>query len=294
MTARLTYVVPAYNAEATLAETLDAILAQTVPDWRCIVVDDGSTDATLALARSYEERDDRFSAFTQENRGTAGAYNTGVRAATTEWIAICSADDIVLPEHLASILKAADRRPDIDIVSTNGYYERPDSRPTLVYGVPAEHEEEWSLADLFHACFYGVGAAYRKSVFDTIGGYREHIYAEDYDFWIRSFLAGARHLQLGAPLSYFRISDTQKSADRVFMYDGDIALIRGAMETGNLSEADFAAGEAAVTYRERLKAEERRRLRESGPLGRIAQFVTDKARGLIQRLRSIGRRSADG
>jgi glycosyltransferase involved in cell wall biosynthesis len=91
---------PAYQAASTLAETLDAIMAQSFSDWECVVVDDGSTDDTLLTATAYEQRDPRFRVICQGNRGTAGAYNAGVSSAVGDFVVICSADDILLPEHL--------------------------------------------------------------------------------------------------------------------------------------------------------------------------------------------------
>lgn len=293
MTTRLTYVVPAYNAEATLARTLDAIRVQTVPDWRCIVVDDGSHDGTLALARSYESEDVRFTALTQENRGTAGAYNTGVRAATTEWVAICSADDALLPEHLETVLGVIERHPDIDIISANGFYDWPDGRVRPAYpDVTDDYEKQWAMADLLHACFYGVGAAYKRSVFDAVGGYHEHIYAEDYDFWIRAFLAGAKHICIGRPLSHFTVSQTQKSADKMGMYDGDIALIQKTIDTGLLGPADVEAAHRAIERREQLKVQQRRREGAQGVAAVAQQVGADKARGLSARVRGWLRRLA--
>ena len=100
---RFSVVVPAYNAESTLAETLDAIIAQTFADWECVVVDDGSTDGTLSLATGYAEKDSRVRVLHQGNQGSAGAYNTGVRAASGQFVVMCSADDILLPEHLSEM-----------------------------------------------------------------------------------------------------------------------------------------------------------------------------------------------
>ena len=77
-TPRFSVTVPAYNAERTLAETLESVLAQTFRDWELVVVDDGSTDGTRALAEHFAARDPRVRVFTQENRGSGGAYNAAV------------------------------------------------------------------------------------------------------------------------------------------------------------------------------------------------------------------------
>jgi len=86
-------VVPAYNVARTLAETLDALLAQTFTDLEVIVVNDGSTDETLSIAEGYAA-DPRMRIITQRNRGLAGARNTGIAAAKGAYIGFCDSDDI--------------------------------------------------------------------------------------------------------------------------------------------------------------------------------------------------------
>ncbi|MRR38462.1 glycosyltransferase family 2 protein, partial [bacterium] len=120
LTARFTIVVPAYNAESTITETLDAVRAQQYDDWECIVVDDGSTDATNSIAQRYVAADPRFTVIAQENSGTGGAYNAGVAAARGEFIVLCSADDQLLPEHLTTMSAFIETHGDFDIFSSNG------------------------------------------------------------------------------------------------------------------------------------------------------------------------------
>lgn len=117
---RFSIVVPACNAENTLAETLDAVKAQSFADWECVVVNDGSTDGTKNLAESCGTMDARIRVTTQANQGMAGAYNTGVRAARGRYIVICSADDLLLPDHLSVMDGAIQSNPGYGIYSSNG------------------------------------------------------------------------------------------------------------------------------------------------------------------------------
>lgn len=93
-------IVPAYNAERFLAETLDSILAQTYPHFEVLVVDDGSTDRTAAIAQAYCDRDSRIRLLQQPNGGVAAARNLGIREARGEFIAPIDADDIWYPQNL--------------------------------------------------------------------------------------------------------------------------------------------------------------------------------------------------
>jgi len=108
-TPRVSVIVPAYNAAGFLKRALHSALAQTMPDLELIVVDDSSTDATLALAREVAARDPRVRVLHNErNRGMYSTYNRAIDAARGEWIAALDADDVWLPERLESMLAVAD------------------------------------------------------------------------------------------------------------------------------------------------------------------------------------------
>jgi glycosyltransferase involved in cell wall biosynthesis len=92
-------IVPAFNVESTIIETLNALLAQTYPNFEIIIVDDGSTDTTAQIAGAFA-RDSRISVVRQANRGLAGARNSGIAAARGEIIGFCDADDLWVPEKL--------------------------------------------------------------------------------------------------------------------------------------------------------------------------------------------------
>jgi glycosyltransferase involved in cell wall biosynthesis len=272
-------VVPAYNAEDTLAGTLEALVGQTFDDWECVIVDDGSTDGTRAVADSAAAADQRLTVITQDNRGTGAAYNTGVRVASGEWVTVCSADDVLLPRHLSCMRDAIAAGPDSDILSCNGYYWGPDGSRRLVYrGAAGRTARSWTLEETFERCFFSVGACYRYSLFDLLGGYREDVYGEDYDFWLRAMAAGARHRYVPEALSLHRVSATQKSADRVRAYESDIRSISAVLEVTDLTESQVLAARAAIRHRRRLISE----LEHPGSIAtRARRFI----RPLVVRLR---------
>lgn len=107
-------VVPAFDVANTVAETLDALLAQTFKDFEIIIVDDGSTDMThMALAPFAQ--DPRIRIIVQRNRGLAGARNTGIDAARGRYIGFCDADDIWEPTKLAVHVDHLMHRPEVGI-----------------------------------------------------------------------------------------------------------------------------------------------------------------------------------
>jgi glycosyltransferase involved in cell wall biosynthesis len=252
---RFSVVVPAYQAEATLSETLDAIMSQGVSGWECVVVDDGSTDDTLHVAETYAERDPRFRVVHQGNQGTAGAYNAGVSSAVGDFVVICSADDILLPDHLSRMSAFIDAEGGYDIYSSNGYYWWPGGHRELFYG-PEERQEIHSLelADLFRRCFYSVGAVYRRELHAAVGGYRPGVFGEDYDLWLRALASGARQRYLPEPLSLHRVSPSQKSAKLEAGFRSDIRLLSDLRRDFSLSDDDLRAVDEAIREREILIA----------------------------------------
>lgn len=100
-------IVPVYNVEKYLSRCLDSILTQSFLDIEVICVDDGSTDSSSEILRRYAAQDERIRVITQENRGLSGARNTGLDAATGEWIAFVDSDDEVSPEIWKTLLDEA-------------------------------------------------------------------------------------------------------------------------------------------------------------------------------------------
>lgn len=110
---RASIVVPAYNAAATIGETLESLLAQTHPDFEIVVVDDGTPDHTLDVVARYS--DPRIRVVRQTNRGLAGARNGGLLAARGAFVGFCDADDLWEPQKLAAHIRHLDANPDVGI-----------------------------------------------------------------------------------------------------------------------------------------------------------------------------------
>ncbi|HRJ69662.1 MAG TPA: glycosyltransferase family 2 protein [Beijerinckiaceae bacterium] len=116
---RVTIVVPAYNAADCIGAALDSVLAQSMPDFEVIVVDDGSRDATVAVVQNHARRDPRVVLVRQErNGGVSAARNAALDRARGVWITVLDSDDTYRPERLEVLLAAAERH-DLAIVADN-------------------------------------------------------------------------------------------------------------------------------------------------------------------------------
>ncbi len=106
-------VIPVYNGERYLAEAIESVLAQTYRSFEVTVVDDGSTDQTRNIIKSYPELNYLY----QANSGPAAAKNTGIRTAQGEFLSFLDADDIWMPDKLHLQMAEFDSDPELDIVS---------------------------------------------------------------------------------------------------------------------------------------------------------------------------------
>ena len=253
---RFSVVVPAYNAGATLPETLDAVLAQEYSDWECLVVDDGSTDDTASIVEEYVARDDRFKLIRQQNRGTAGAYLTGVGAAA-DLLVICAADDLLLPAHLKTMDEFIRANPDFDIYSSNGQFLYQESRSSATVYTRQEWSQERSLTfeEVVARCFFSVGVVFRSQVYESTGGHRLGVYADDYDLWLRAMVRGSRHRYTPRILSVHRVSDFQQTANLVKVFAANIEVCQHLLADYPMRPAQKAAVEQGIALNQRMLAD---------------------------------------
>jgi glycosyltransferase involved in cell wall biosynthesis len=114
--ARVSVVMPFFNLESFLAESIESVLAQTCQDWQLLLIDDGSTDASGSIAKSYAEQyPDRIQYLAHENgvnRGASASRNLGLRHATGDYVALLDGDDIWLPRKLEEQVALLDSMPE--------------------------------------------------------------------------------------------------------------------------------------------------------------------------------------
>ncbi len=134
MNPRFSVVIPAYNSAATLARAIESVRAQSWPAHETIVVDDGSTDATAAVARQF----DAVRLIQQPNSGVSVARNAGAAAATGDWLAFLDADDWYAPDRIR--LHAEWIAEDATLDCLTGDYEYRDEAGTLLGTSMAQHE----------------------------------------------------------------------------------------------------------------------------------------------------------
>jgi glycosyltransferase involved in cell wall biosynthesis len=187
---RVSVVMPFFNAEQFLGEALESILAQTYPHWELLLIDDGSTDGSLALARSYAARHPKRVRCLQhsegQNRGPSASRNLGIAHALGEYVALQDADDVSAPERLGKQVAFLDSHPEVALVGS--WYTEIDSagRPGHEIELPTDYIDiRWAL--LFYSPFLHSSVMFRRAVVrDQVGFYDETlVLSEDYDLWCR-------------------------------------------------------------------------------------------------------------
>ena len=215
---------PCYNAARTLAEALDSLSRQTFTDFEVIAVDDGSSDTTAAILQEWASLDSRFRLLSQPHGGIIPALNAGLAACRAPYVARMDADDRCHPERLARQIAFLEAHPEVAVVGC------------LVRGYPPGQVRQgfrlyldWlnSLvadADIRREIFVESPLAHPSVVFrqqwvEQVGCYQEHGWPEDYDLWLRLYLAGAHFAKVPEVLL-----DWRESPGRLTRRDGRYAL----------------------------------------------------------------------
>ena len=257
---------PAYNASTTIAEAIGSVLAQTHSDWELVIVDDGSRDATAAIAHSYADRDARIHVIRQANLGCGPARGVAIEHSAGDFICRLDADDFYVPDYLEAQRQFINDHPGFDIYACNGWRLFTDGRRRSYHEGPRFRRVfSLTLDDLLRESLIFTMAVFRRRVYDLAGGMRPEVYCEDYDFWLRAMCAGATHIYNPRPLSVYRDSDTQMTADVVRMHECQIAILGDILGSGRLTPAQERIARHSISLLGHNVRFRRRALRLLGP-----------------------------
>ena len=194
-------VMSVYNGEKYLREAIDSILNQTFTDFEFIIINDGSTDNTLKIIKSY--KDPRIVLISRKNKGLVASLNEGIGKAKGKYIARMDADDVSLPERFEKQVEYMIQHPGVGLIGSqvaligeNGEIVNPlISRPIK--------DQHIKLLNGYGTVITHVAALFKKDLFMEVGGYNEKYYlAEDHDLWCRMAEVTTMH---NLPSIYVRI-----------------------------------------------------------------------------------------
>jgi alpha-1,3-rhamnosyltransferase len=193
--------IPAYNHAAFIEACLASVCAQSYPELELVLIDDGSQDDTLEVARRYlAPRGERFRRIVlerQENQGVSATSNACIAACRSEWVHLLGSDDVLYPEKIARIQQAiadwncpdlALVHADADTIDAHGHpvaRRRQPPRPA-----PGPDREAWRALFLSDNFIVNPTVALRRETFLAAGGFDTNLALEDIDCWLR---LSARH-----------------------------------------------------------------------------------------------------
>jgi glycosyltransferase involved in cell wall biosynthesis len=193
---RISVVVPVHNCERYLRSALDSVLGQNPPPFEVTVVDDGSTDDSLAVAQRFGAQ---VRCVAQARRGVGGARNAGLAASSGDYVAFLDADDLWTARALRSLLAplAADSRLDLAFGHVRHFISRDLDRTTASRLLRRPGLEPGYLAGAMLV---------RRGAFDRVGGFREDIAIGDFIDWMaRARECGLREAIVGEHVLWRRL-----------------------------------------------------------------------------------------
>lgn len=176
---RISIVIPCYNGAKYICETLDCLQNQTVDDWECVIVNDGSTDNSLEILKEYVAKDSRYKYIDKENEGPSIARNIGIAASSGKYILPLDADDIIAPTYAEKAIDYLELHPNTKMVYCICQTFCGEKKGDFVL-IPYSYDVMIWKNMLFNA------GVFRKSDFDKTSGYNPNMRKgnEDWDFWI--------------------------------------------------------------------------------------------------------------
>ncbi len=201
---RVSVVMSVYNADRYLEQAVKSILDQTLEAFEFIVIDDGSTDGSRSILRSFS--DERLVIIEQSNQGLPKALNRGITRARSPLIARMDADDIALPSRLQEQVDFLDRNPEHVGVGSNAFVI--DEYGRYVYTTNEPRADESLRSRLPETPFIHPSSMFRKEAFEAAGGYCEQMFTAQDTVLFNRMMRWGKVANLAKPLIKYRIVPT--------------------------------------------------------------------------------------
>jgi glycosyltransferase involved in cell wall biosynthesis len=252
-------IIPAYNAERTITQAVESVLAQTYDDYEIIAVDDGSADGTWAELQRLASSIPALRILRTEHRGLAAARNRAVSVMTGEWIAPLDADDVWRPGKLQRCMEFLARHPQVSVVYTPMDVMDAQGRPMERHRKPCHAGQ--LTRKLFSSIFiHDPAVVFHKRVIESVGPFDESLpVAVGHEFWLRVSMRFEIAL-IDEPLAVRRWSTTSATRsnrsrarihraamlERFYFEKGGKELIPRREAMRRLSRVHYAAGKVLL------------------------------------------------
>jgi len=233
---KITVLMPAYNAERYIAAAISSVLKQSFTDFELLIVNDGSTDNTARIIKSF--KDPRIVLVEHENKGIAEALNTGLIYSRAPYIARFDADDICYPDRLKTQYDFITAHPEYSIIGSAADYM--DAHENYIFTQhPVAHLNE-EIQDLSYTIcpFIHSSVFYKKDIIIRNGGYNQHAYTyEDHFLWM-NILKNAKACNLSQPLLKVRLNPESITIDEKWRTKKFRDIKYASLKSGVITAAD--------------------------------------------------------
>ncbi|MDE1178491.1 MAG: glycosyltransferase [Edaphobacter sp.] len=217
-------IIPAYNGELYLRESIESVLSQTLPPAEIVVIDDGSTDASLRIAQAYEPR---IRVISRPNGGVSAARNFGASITTAPWLAFLDHDDCWEPDFLAHATEVLLDTPDAAFLYTDRrvlYHHAAGITLSEPQSMPSPRQLPRHLLD--RCPFTPCSALVHRQAFLAVGGFdSRHNGVEDWDLWLRLSAHGIRFAHCPQPLVRYRVHQANASRNALKMLTTSFSVL---------------------------------------------------------------------
>ncbi|KHD38314.1 glycosyl transferase [Clostridium acetobutylicum] len=223
--AKVSVVMPVYNSEKYLKESIESILNQSYSDFEFIIINDGSTDNSFKIIKEYAKLDKRINVISRENKGIVYSLNEAIQLAKGEYIARMDADDISAPKRIEKQLSFLKSHRDIDILGTqvkvvgnisNDIKEKNEKKLNIEFDIYDDNREK--ILNYWY-CLAHPSVMFRKDILRELKGYND-FKSEDLDLWLRAIESGFKIYKLKEELIYFRMHEESKTRVDNQNYEG--------------------------------------------------------------------------
>ena len=207
MSPLVSIVITCYNKKPYLETTLESVEKQTYGNVEVIIVDDGSTDGSLALLEAFSESHDNVRLIAQSNQGVSAARNAGIKAAKGHYVMSLDADDCIEPTYVERCMEVLETHPDVKVVQTQARYF---GNKTGAFHLPDYSYDALLWSNIVHYC-----AMYRRNDFFSCDGYHTNMVhgLEDWDFWLSLLKPEDKVYTIDEELFHWRVLPDSRSID---------------------------------------------------------------------------------
>jgi len=228
-------IMPAYNAEKYISQSIQSVIDQTYTNWELIIVDDGSTDDTAKIVKGFSSINSRIKYFYQPNQQMGKARNTGLQNSNGKLIAFLDSDDLWVSNKLEIQVDFLQREK-VDLVFSSGYvfsgsienidyeYNTPNGE---IYGSHALHK-------LLRQNFIPIPSvlAYKSAIIKS-GGFNENIKIHnvaDYHLWLKLLIEGYKFYGITNNLFYYRRHNSQSTHSDPYAFEAVLTMFENELK----------------------------------------------------------------